>query len=154
MPRICPIGAASGGQPASARIRSDLDEHLQQPIAGLVRAQMDVERGDEPCRKVVLGRPHRDPRRHGRHRLVADVLVDDVRRLPEPVGVDAGRPLEALERLDQRLAGDAMQHERDRIHRRRDEIRADATSRRRALTEPRSRRALDVEADRQPARLA
>ena len=73
-----------------ARLRAnadDLDEGVEQPIAGRVRAQVRVERGDEPCGEVVLGGAHRDARRERRQRLVPDVLVDDVRRLPEPVDV-------------------------------------------------------------------
>ena len=87
--RIWPIGAASGGQPASRADRADLLEHLEQPVAGGVRAQVHVERGDEAGRQVVLGRAHGDARRERRDRLVADVLVDEVRGLPEPVDVDA-----------------------------------------------------------------
>ena len=67
----------------------DLLEHLEQPVAGGVRAQVDVERRDEPGREVVLRRANGDPRRDRRDRLVADVLVDDVRGLPELVDVDA-----------------------------------------------------------------
>ena len=81
----------------------DLGERVEQPVAGGVRAQVDVERGDETSRQVVLGCPHRDPRRERGERLVADVLVDDVRRLPESGDVDPGRSPEPLERLDERL---------------------------------------------------
>ena len=62
---------------------TDLLEHLEQPIRGGVGAQMDVERGDETGRKVVLGRANGDARSDGSDRLVADPLVDDVRGLPE-----------------------------------------------------------------------
>ena len=84
--RIWPIGEASGGQPASERILHDLGQRVEQPVAGRVRAEMDVERGDETGGKVVLGRAHGDARRDGRDRRVADVLVDDVRRLPQVRG--------------------------------------------------------------------
>ena len=48
-----------------------------------MRAEMDVEGGDEAGRQVVLGRANGDPRRHGSDGLVADVLVDQVGRLPQ-----------------------------------------------------------------------
>ncbi len=69
----------------------DLLEHLEQPVGGGVRAEMDVERRDEAGREVVLGRAHGDARRDGRDRLVADVLVDDVGGLPELVDVEPRR---------------------------------------------------------------
>ena len=54
----------------------DLRQRVEQAVAGGVRAEVDVERGDEPGRKVVLGGANGDPRCDGRDGLVADVLVD------------------------------------------------------------------------------
>ena len=74
------------GERRPARLRADatdLLEHLEQAIGRGVRAQMDVERGDEARREVVLGRANGDPRRDRRDRLVPDVLVDDVGGVPE-----------------------------------------------------------------------
>ena len=59
---------------------------------------MRVERGDEAGRQVVLGGAHREARRVRRHDLVADVLVDEVGRFPEPVDVDAGVKPHSVER--------------------------------------------------------
>ena len=87
----------------------ELVEHLVQAVAGAVRAHLRVERGHEARRQVVLGRANREPRRERRDGLVADVLVDDVRGLPEPVGVDAGRETDAVERRCQGLARDAVE---------------------------------------------
>ena len=95
---------------------------------------------DEARRQVVLGGAHGDPRRERRHRLVADVLVDELRRLPERVDVDAGVEPEPGERRRERLAGDAVERERDRVDgagdrgRRR---RAPPRARRRARCRPR-----------------
>ena len=41
---------------------TDLLEHLEQAVGGRVRAQVDLERGDEARREVVLGRANGDPR--------------------------------------------------------------------------------------------
>ena len=75
---------------------SDLLEHLEQPIGGGVRAEVHVERGDEPGREVVLGRAHGDPRRDRSDRLVADPLVDDVGGLPELRDLEPRRVPEPL----------------------------------------------------------
>ena len=113
----------------------------------------DVERRDEAGREVVLGGAHRDARRERRERLVADVLVDDVRGLPEARDVDPGVAVEALERLGERLARDAVQRERERIDGGRDDVRADPRRDERVRERGAARR-LDVEADGEPARLA
>ena len=115
-------------------------------------AQVRVERGDEARRKVVLGGAHGDPRRERRERLVTDVLVDDVRRLPEARHVHPGLAVEPAERLGERLARDPVQRERERVDRGRDDVRADARRDER-VRERRAARRLDVEADRKPARL-
>ncbi len=56
----------------------------------------------------------------GSHELVADVLVDEVGRLPQRVDVDAGVEPDAAERLGERLARDPMQRQRERVDRARD----------------------------------
>ena len=118
--RIWPIGDASGGQPDLGADAHDLGERVEQAIAGGVRAQMDVERGHEAGREVVLGGADGDARRDGRDRLVADVLVDEVAGLPQRCGVDAGLAPETVERVDERLAGDAVERQRQRVDRCRD----------------------------------
>ena len=57
----------------------------------------------------MLRRADGDPRRERRDRRVADVLVDEVGRLPERVDVDARVEPEPGERLGERLAGDAVE---------------------------------------------
>ena len=47
-----------------------------------LRTQAGIECGDETGRQIVLRSAHRNARRERRHRLVADVLVDDVGRIP------------------------------------------------------------------------
>ena len=88
-----------------------------------------------------------------RHRLVADVLVDEVGGPPERVDVDAGRQAEAVERVGDRLAGRAVEDERDRVDRGGDQVGAGPGG----LDRGRERGAagaLAVEADRQPACVA
>ena len=123
-----------------------------EPVAGRVRAQVRVERGDEARRQVVLGGAHGDARHERRHRLVADVLVDEVGRLPELVDVDPGVHAQPRERGGERLAGDAVQRERERVERARDQVGAGAGGLER-VGEPRAGRALAVEADGQAGRL-
>ena len=93
-----------------------------------------------------------DARHERRHELVADVLVDEVGRLPERVDVDAGVEARAGERLGERLARDAVQRERERVDRARDELRAGARGRERR-GERAAAGALDVDPDGQAARL-
>ena len=69
------------------------------------------------------------------------------------VDVHTGVATEAGERLDERLPGDPVQRQRERIDGGRDEIGADPRRDER-VGERRARRGLDVEADGQPARLA
>ena len=134
----------------------DLGQRVEQAIAGGVRAEVDVERGDEAGRQVVLGSANGDARRHGCDGLVADVLVDEVAGLPQRRRVDAGLAAEAVERVDERLAGDPVQRQRQRIDRGRDEVGADARRDDR-VQEPRAGGTLDEEADgqaRSPRRCA
>ena len=100
----------------------------------------------------MLRRADGDARRERRDGLVADVLVDEIRRLPQRRDVDAGVEAHAGERLAERLARDAVQRQREREHRARDQLRAGARccDRRR---ERASAGALDVDPDRQAARL-
>ena len=130
----------------------DLLEDVEQAIGGGVRAQVHVERRDETRGEVVLRRADGDARCDVRDRLVADELVDDVRRLPELVDGEPGVVAQPLQRLCDGLAGHAVERERERIDGGCDEVRArvDGGERR---CEPDARRALDVEAHREPARL-
>jgi hypothetical protein len=114
---------------------------------------MDVERCDQARRQMVLRCAGRDPRGERRHRLVADVLVDEVGGAPERGDVDAGAQAQAVERVRERLTRSAVEDERDRVDRGGDQIRAGARG-----LDPRGERraagALAVEPDRQAARLA
>ena len=87
--------ADRGGQRRPARLAADrlqLLQRLEQPVAGGVRPQVCVECGDEAGRQVVLGCSDREAWSVRRDDLVADVLVDEVGRFPEPIDVDAGGP--------------------------------------------------------------
>ena len=144
------------GERRPARLVADphhLDERFEQSIARRLRAEVDVERRDEAGREVVLRRTDGDTRRERGERLVAEVLVHDVRCLPEARDVDARRPLEPLEHLHERLAGDAVQRQRERVDRGRDNVGPDA-GRHERVGERRASGRLDVEADGQAARLA
>ena len=69
---------------------SDLLEHLEQTIGRGVRTQVHLESCDEARREVELGGADGDARRDVRDRLVADPLVDDVRRVPEFRNLEPG----------------------------------------------------------------
>src|SRR5919197_705439 len=69
---------------------------------------MRFQRRDEAGRQIVLRRTHRDTRSERRDGLVADELVDDVRRLPQRRHVDVALEAEAGERLGERLARGAL----------------------------------------------
>ena len=76
-----------------ARLLADpveLLEHLVEAVVGAFRAERRVDPGDDARREVVARGEHRDARHERRHELVADVLVEEVGRLPERVDVDAG----------------------------------------------------------------
>jgi hypothetical protein len=101
----------------------------------------------------VLGGAHGDPRRERRHRLVADVLVDQVGRLPQRAHVDARVEPQAAKRLGQRLARDAMQRQRHRVDSARDQVRAGARRLERGR-EGVAARALGVDPDGKSCRFA
>ena len=130
----------------------DLRQRVQETVAGRVGPKMGVERRDEAGGKVVLRRPHRDAGRERGERLVADVLVDDVRGFPEPGDVDARVAPETEERLRERFPGDPMKRERERIDGRGDDVGPDARRDER-VGERRACRGLDVQTDGKPARL-
>ncbi len=102
----------------------ELLEHLLEPVARVLGAQRRVDARDEARGDVVLRRADGDPRRERRHRLVADVLVDEIAGAPERGDVDAGVEPHPGERLGQRLAGDAVERECERIDGAGDQLRA------------------------------
>ncbi len=130
---------------------TDFLQHFQKPICRGVRAQVHFEGCHETGGEVVLRRANGDARSDGSDGLVADPLVDDVRRLPELVDVDPRRVPESLQRLRDRLAGNAVERECERVHGGRDQVRSRVDGRKRGR-EPDARSALDVEADREAAR--
>ena len=130
----------------------ELLDHLVEPVACTLRAQRRIDACDEAGGQVVLRRAHGDARRERGDGLVADVLVDDVRGIPERCDVDARVEAHADERLRERLARDAVQRQREREDRAGDQLCAGACGRERRR-EGAAARALDVDADRQPARL-
>ena len=66
-----------------------LVEDVVEAVGGPVRAEPGVDCRDEARRQLVLGGAHRDPRREGGDRIVADELVDHLRGLPEDADVDS-----------------------------------------------------------------
>ena len=132
--------------------QDQLVEDLVEPVGGAVRAQPRVHRRDEPCGQLVLGRPNRDPRRQRRHGLVADVLVDQLRGLPERVHVDAGVEVEPGQRRGKSLPRHAVEQERDRIDGTGKPVGSGA-SRLEVGSKRVPGRTLAVHADRQPTRL-
>ena len=146
--RIWPIGAASGGHPDSARIWTTSVEGVEQPVAGRVGPEVDVEGSDEAGRQVVLGRADRNSRRHGSDGLVADVLVDQVGRLPQRSRVDAGITPQPLECVDERLSRDPVQCERERVDGGRDQVGPDPRCDD-GVEQPRPRRSLHEQPHRQ-----
>ena len=131
---------------------SDLLENVEQAVGRAMRAKVNLERGDEAGGKVVLRGANGDAGRDRRDRLVPDELVDDVGGLPELVHVEPGGLPDPLERLGERLARHAVQRQRERVDRGRDEVRPrlDGGERR---GQAHAGRALDVEADGELARL-
>ena len=95
----------------------------------------------------MLGSAHGDARGERRHRLVADVLVDDVRGLPQLRDVDVAVEAEPGECLRQRFARNAVQRERDRVDGAGDQVCACARRFERG-GEGVAARALAVDADR------
>ena len=126
----------------------DFDEHLVQPIAGGLAAQLHLEGSDEADRQLVLRRAHRDARSERRNRLVPDVLVDEIGGLPQPCKIDAGVEPEARERLRRRLGGHAVQRQRHGVDRGPDQVGA-GTGRLERRRQRVAARALRVEAHRQ-----
>ena len=130
---------------------TDFLQHFQKPICRGVSAKVHFEGCHETGGEVVLRRANGDARSDGSDGLVADPLVDDVRRLPKLVDVDARRVPESLQRLCDRLAGNTVERECERVHGGRDQVRSRVDGRKRGR-EPDARGALDVEADREAAR--
>ena len=122
------------------------------PVARGERAQLRVERRHQPCRQLVLGGAHGDPRRERRHRLVPDVLVDEVGRAPQRLDVHAWVKPEPRERRGHRLSRDAVHGQRNRVDRAGDQVCAGPNG-----LEPGGHGvpggALAIEPDRKPARL-
>ena len=114
-PRIWPIGAASGGQPTSSRIRASSVEHLVESVSRSQRAQVRVEGGHETRRHPMLGGAHRDSGSERRDRLVAEVLVDQIGGPPDRVDVDARVQSQPGQRRRHRLPRDPVHRERDRV---------------------------------------
>ena len=79
-----------------------------------------------PAGKLVLRSANRDSRRERRHRIVADVLVDDLGCAPQRLDVDAAVHPSAGERARERFAGDAVEGQRDRVDGARDEVCSDS----------------------------
>ena len=143
--------AARGGQRASPRTRPTSSRTSSRRSAAAFARRWTSSAATSPAREVVLRGAHGDARRDLGYRLVPDVLVDHVRGLPRLPG-STGGSAEALEGLGERFAGDPVEGERERVDGRRDEIGA-GVDRRQRSREPHPGRALDVEADGEPARL-
>ena len=95
------------GERRRARLAADalqLVEHLVDPVAGRVRAQVRVEGGDEAGGQAVLRRAHGDARRERRHGLVADVLVHELATRQSASTSTRGPDAEPVERLGERLS--------------------------------------------------
>ena len=97
-------------------------------------------------------RLHRDAWHERSHELVADVLVEEVGRLPQRLDVDARAEARAFERLGQRLARDPVQRQRERIDRAGEELGARARGGERG-GERAASRSLGVDPDGQSARV-
>ena len=98
----------------------------------------------------MLGGAYRDPRRERGHRIVADELVDHLRRLPEDADVDSTVHSGACERAGGRFARDTVQRERDRVDGTGDQVRSGPRSVK-GCGQPASGRPLAIEADGQAA---
>ena len=90
---------------------TDFLQHFQKPICRGVSAKVHLEGCDETGGEVVLRGANGDARSDGSDGLVADPLVDDVRRLPKLVDVDPRRVPESLQRFCDRLAGNTVERE-------------------------------------------
>jgi hypothetical protein len=87
-----------------------------------------------------------------RHELVADVLVQEIGRLPECVHVDAGVEARTAEGLRERLARDPVESQRQRVDRTGDQLRA-RVSGGQGCGERTAARSLGVDPDGKTARL-
>ncbi len=149
---MCPIGAASGGEPASMRTRSiSVSTSSRRPPAfrdrSATSAAVTIATGilRLAARTAIRGRS-------GVTGCVADVLVHEVGGIPEDVLVDAGVESEPHERLSGGLGRDAMRCERDRVDGAGDQV-GPAPSRLERHREGVPPRPLAVEADRQARQL-
>ena len=131
----------------------ELLEDLLEPVGRALRAQRRVEARDEARGDVVLRSANGDARGERRDRLVADVIVDEVRCLPQTGDVDTRVEPHAGERVGERLAGHSVQRQCERIDRARDQLRA-GFGRLQRRGERGAACALEVDADGQAARLS
>ena len=130
-----------------------LVEHVVEAVRKPLRAEICVELGHQARRELVLGRPHRNPRREWRHGIVSERRVDQLAGTPEGGNLDAGVETDARERLRECLRGHAVDGERNRIDGAGNDVRLRSCSLDRG-GKRRSCRSLAVETDRQTARLA
>src|SRR4051794_5884608 len=140
-----PIGAASGGEPASTWMRSiSSSTSSSRPPALRARSSRSAAattaaggvrraaRAANPRRSggggegrgggLAARRGDRDRRQERRRRQVAEMLVDEVGRPPQRLLVDSGVEAEADERLGCGLARDAVCGKRDGIDGARDQV--------------------------------
>ena len=147
--RMPPTGWASGGTPQSRRTCLNSSSTSSRRSCGAQHPQPRVQLGDQPHGQPVEGGAQRDAGRDRQRRhLRRDVFVDESRRLPDAVGIDAVLEPEPGERVAQHLAGHPVQRVGDRQHGRGDRLGAVAGG----LDRHRQRvsaGALAVEADRQ-----
>ena len=145
-------GSGEGRHPDLETHACELVEDLVDPVPGRVRAEVRVEPRDEPRGQGELGGADGDPRGERRHGVVADVLVDELRGTPQGGAVDTGVHSQSGERRGERLAGDAVERQGHRVHRRRQQVGSGPRGLDRAR-ERRTARALEVHAHREAARL-
>ena len=151
--RICPIGAASGGQPDSARMRttSVSVSSRRSPAAWARRwtssaATSPAGRSYSAARTAIRGATGAT----GSSPMCSSIrsaASHSVRR------VDTRVAAEPVERIDERLAGDAVERQRQRVDGGGDQVGADARRDDR-VEQPRSRRPLDEQPDGQARLLA
>ena len=105
-----PIGCASGARAAVGPHPVQLGQHLVEAVERVHRPQAGVDLGHDSHREARDRGAQDDPRRHGqRVHARGDVGVDEPRRLPHPVDVDAVLEIEPGQRLAQNLGRDAVQ---------------------------------------------
>ncbi len=93
-----------GRRPCLLANHGELLEDVVEPVARAVRSEPRVDRRDKARRQLVLRGSDGDVRGERRNRVVADELVDDLRRLPERLDVDAGVHPGARERAGEPFA--------------------------------------------------